>query len=445
VRILIVGAGQVGRSIAENLQADHDIVMVDLDDDRVDEMTYSYDVLAVAGDETDIDTLEEAGVVDADMLLAATDDDETNVVACGTVKAVSDAFTVARIKDTKYLRTWQRADGAFGIDFIVPTNLLTAETIAHVVGLPMARDADVFADGQIQMAEFEVDPGSPIAGQTVAEADRFDSLTFAAVLRDGEVEMARGDTRIGGGDRAVVIGSPRSVQSFSRAVAPDASLEAAAEVIVVGGSEIGFHVARLLSERGLSPRLIEQDADRARELAESLPDALVMQSDATDMGFLEREYVGDADVLVSCLDSDEKNLLEALLARELGVERTVAIIEQPSYVELFETVGIDVGISPRATVAEEISRFTRARRAENVAFIETDRAQVIEVRLDADSVLAGRPLRESADDLPEGVVIGAITRGGEFVTPRGDTSPAAGDHVVALARADVAERASKLL
>jgi trk system potassium uptake protein TrkA len=430
VRVVIVGAGQVGSSIAADLADTHEVIVVDCDGERVEELNYSYDVLGVTGDGTSVSTLEEAGIDETDMVIASTDNDETNIVVCSTVKAISDAFTIARVKNTEYLRTWERSERAFGVDFMVCTNLLAAKSIVRMIGLPAARDVDPFAGGRVQMAEFEVDADSPVANQTVAEADRFDSLTFVAILRNGCVEIARGETVIKPGDRAVVIGSPTSVQEFARSVAPEESPGTAEEVVVVGGSEIGYHVARLLEERGFRPRLVERDRERARDLAERLPKTVVMESDATDIEFLEREHIGDADVAVSTLDSDEKNLLVSLLASRMGVERTIAIIDTADYVDLFETVGVDVGVSPRSVVAEEISRFTRDGEAENIALIESDKAEVLEIEVDSDSILAGRPIRESMQDLPDGVVIGAITRNREFITPRGDTVVEIGDHVV---------------
>ena len=433
MNVIIVGAGQVGSSIAADLAGAHDVVVVDCDAERVEELNYSLDVLGVTGDGTTMDTLEEAGIDDADMVIASTDNDETNIVVCSTAKAVSDAFTIARVKNTEYLRTWERSNRAFGVDFMVCTNLLAAESIVRTLSLPAARDDSLFADGLVEMAEFEIDAESPVTDQTVAEADRFDPLTFVAVLRNGSVEIADGDTVITPGDRVVVIGSPASVREFAELMTPEAASSNAGEVVVVGGSEIGYHVARLLEDRGFRPRLIEQDGDRARELAERLPGTEVMESDATNMEFLERERVGDADVVVSTLDSDEKNLLVSLLAERMGVERTIAIIDTPEYVALFETVGVDIGVSPRSVVAEEISRFTLEGNAEKVAFVESDRAEVLEIEITDDSVLTGRPIQESVRDLPDGVATGSLVRDGALVTPRGDTVIEPGDRVVVFA------------
>jgi trk system potassium uptake protein TrkA len=447
MRVVIVGAGEVGSSIAASLTDAHEVIVVDVDAERVDSLTYSLDVLAIEGDGTSLATLREAGIEDADMLIASTDDDETNLVACGTAKTVDDPFTIARVKNADYLETWQQAEGeqAFGVEFMVCTNLLTAEDIARVVGLPAARDVDPFAGGAVQMAEFAIDAESPVVDQTVAEADRFDSLTFAAIIRGDDVEIPRGGTVIRAEDKVVVIGSPESVRGFAREIAPGQTPSGDEDIVIIGGSNVGYHVARLLEARGIRPRLIERDHDRARQLAEQLPNTVVMENDATDAEFLAREHVDDADGVIAALENDEKNLLVSVLAKQLGVRRTVAVVESGEYVDLFETVGVDVGVNPREVTAEEITRFTRELHTENVALIENDRAEVLEIEVDDESVLVGRPIRESVADLPEGFVVGAITRNGSFVVPRGDTVVEPGDHVVAFVDRDALQAVSDKL
>ena len=431
MRVVIVGAGEVGSSIAASLADSHDVVVIDSDASLVDELTYDQDVLAIHGDGTDLDVLREAGIGEADMLIASTDLDETNIVICGTAEVLCDAFTIARVKRPQFLRTWENEQRAFGVDFMVCTDLLTAENIVGVIGLPTAQDVDTFADGLVQMAEFQVPTDSPVANQTVSEADRFDSLTFAAIIRGTEIVIPRGETAIEPGDEVVVIGSPDSVRQFSAAIAPEE--DRPKDVVIVGGSEIGYQVARLLEQRGFKPRLVERDPARARWLAERLPKTTVLESDATDQAFLERERIGDADVLLATLDNEQQNLLATLLVKRLGVDRTVAVVDTGAFADLFEAVGVDVAISPREATAEEITRFTRARRAENVSLIDGDRAEVMEVEIDADSAIAGRSIGEFVPELPKGIVVGAITRDGELITPRGDTVVREGDHVVVFA------------
>ncbi|WP_276252838.1 Trk system potassium transporter TrkA [Halomontanus rarus] len=445
MRVIVVGAGEVGSNIAASLADDHDVIVIDQDADRVDSITYSLDVLTIHGDGTSLDVLEEAGIDDADMVIASTDRDETNIVVCGTAKTVDDPFTIARVKKTDFLRTWERSNGAFGVDFMVCTDLHTAETMVRISGLPGAHDVETFANGRVHMAEFEVGSDSPIAGETVADADRFESLTFAAIIRPDDIIVPRGDTVIESGDNIVVIGSAESVRGFAGTLTPAPTLEEANEIVIVGGGEIGYQTARLFEEEGLSPRLVERDHDRARQIAERLPNTLVLESDATDIDFLVREHVDESDIVVAALDSDEKNLLVSLLAKRIGVDRTVAVVEFGEYVDLFETVGVDVAVNPRVVTAEEITRFTREETTENVAILESDRAEVLEIEIDRDSLLFGNRIMDAMTELPDGIVIGAITRNGELITPRGQTVVELGDHVVVFVDTEVLDEVTAAL
>jgi trk system potassium uptake protein TrkA len=439
MQIVIVGAGEVGTSIADSLATDHDVVVIDIDADRAEQLKYDLDVMTLSGDGTSLSIHRTAGVESADLFIASTDDDRTNLVACETAKTVGDPFTIARTKSVEYLRTWELTEAAFGVDFMVCSDLLSAENIVRVVGLPAAVDVDPFAGGLVQMAEFEIGAESPVAGQTVAEADRFESLTFAGLFRGEELILPDGDTTIESGDRAVVIGSPESVQAFAADIDPSATPGDADEIVIVGGSEIGYQTARLLEERSLSPRVIEQDPETARRLAEDLPNSLVMEHDATDTEFLTREHVDEADIVVATLDSDERNLLVSVLAKRLGADRVVAVVDNGEYVTLFEEIGIDVAINPRQVTAEEITRFTHGGIAENIAVLEGDQAEVLELELTEGSVLVDRSIREIAADLDANVVFGAITRDRELITPRGDTTLRAGDHIVVFAESSFVE------
>ena len=430
MHVVIIGAGEVGTTIAANLASDHEVVVVDIDPDRADDLKYEIDVLTLAGDGTSSSIQEAVDVPDADMVIGCTDDDQTNLVVCGTAKTLGDPFTIARTKNTEYLRTWERDETAFGVDFMVCSDLLTAENIVRVIGLPAAIDVDPFAGGLVQMAEFDIDEGSPVAGQTIAEADRFESLTFVGLFRDEALLLPGGDTVIEANDRAVVVGSPESVQSFAMDIAPETTPDDADEIVIVGGGEVGYQSARLLEERALRPRLIEQDPERARWLAEQLPKTVVMEHDATDTEFLSREHVDEADIIVAALESDEKNLLVSVLAKRLGVDRVIAVVDSSDYVTVFEEIGIDVAINPRLVTAEEITRFSYESVAENIAVLENDRAEVLELELNAGCALVGRPISELVEEIEAKFVIGAITRDRTLVTPRGDTVLQPGDHVV---------------
>lgn len=444
MRVVIVGIGEVGEHIAANLAEDHEVVAIDTDPDRVSALRESLDILAVHGTGASIATLEEAGIEQADLVIASTDDDEANLVICSTVKAVTDVFTIARVKDVLYLRTWETIERVYGVDFMVCTNWLAAREIAQIVELPAARDVEPFADGVVQMVEIEIEPESNIVGKTVQEADQWGSLTFAAFFRDDEVVIPRGDTVIEAGDKAVLIGSAESIRSAIASITPGEVSEID-DVVVIGGSTIGFHVAQLLEAQGDRLRLVERSPERANELARELPHTIVFEHDAFDLDFLDRERIGEADAVVAALENDQQNLMISLLVQRLGVERTVAVVEEEFSYELFEAVGVDVAVNPRLVAAEEIIKYTFQRSTEKLTFLENDRAEVLEFEIDAESLLADRSIETSVRDLPASVVIGAITRDGELVVPRGETVVEVGDHVVVFVEVDdVAEVTAKI-
>ena len=430
MKAVIVGAGEVGTLIGRSLAQRNDVIVVDMDEQRIEEIKYELDVLTLVGDGTSGEVLEDAGVDDTDLLIASTDDDKTNLVTCGAAKTIGDPFTIARVRHATFKRTWDRTQHAFDVDFMVCSDLQTAETIVNVIGLPAAIDVDPFAGGLVHMAEFNVPAESPITGEIVADVDHFDSLTFAAVFRDDEMILPRGDTRIEGGDRVVVIGSPNSIQGFAQDIEPDTTPGSADDIVIVGGGEIGYHTARILEDRGFTPRLLETNERRARQLAESLPGTLVLQHEPTDTEFLQREHVHEADILISTLDADEKNMLISVLAKRIGTDRVISIVDHGSYVQLFEEIGIDVAINPRIVTAEEITRFTHADVALNVAVLENDRAEVLELELSEDAALVDRTIRDIDQAMEADVVFGAITRNGTFIVPRGDTVLEAHDHII---------------
>ncbi|MFB6360602.1 MAG: Trk system potassium transporter TrkA [Halobacteriales archaeon] len=428
MRIVVIGAGEVGSSIAASLDDEHEIVVIDIDGGKVESLTYSHDVLAIEGDGTSMSVLEDADVGSADLLIACTDDDETNLVACSTASVLGNTFTIARVRNTNYLTSWRRAERAFGVDFMVCTNLLTAQTIVRIGGLPAALDVDQFAGGRIQMAEFNVAENSPVAGQTVEEADRIEGLTFAALIDETEVTIPAGDTVIDAGKKLIVIGPPDSVEAFAEQMTPED--DQTRDVVVFGAGDIGAETVRLLCERGVSPTVVEEDEAGAQAIADECAEATVLNHDPTDMEFLEREHVDKADLAIVALDVEERTLLVSLLVEQLGTRRTVSVVESGDYADLFEAVGVDVAINPRDLTAEEITRFTRERRTENVALIESDRAEVIEIEVTSESILVGWTLGEAVSELAAPIVVGAIARDGELITPRGETEIQPGDHVV---------------
>lgn len=431
MKVVVIGVGQVGRSVAHALAEEHEVIVVDKDPERLESIRAEADVLAYEGNGAKVDVLKAAGVQSADLVIGSTSDDRSNILICSTARALhEETFTIARVAETEYLATWSQLREAFNVDFMVGADQLTARNIVEVAGLPTARDVDYFGQGRVVMAEFTIPEKSPIAEKTVQALQLVDGVTLVAVFDDEHMEIVRGTTRLRAGTRLLVIGRPSQVEQFGDRLTPKTRLKHARHVVILGGGEIGYQTARLLEQRGLEPRLIEKDPDRAYALAQDLPDTMVLQNDATDPKFLRRSGVPDADFVVSALSPDERNLLASGVSRELGAGHVLSVVHNGVYESVFAHSGIDVTVNPRREVIEEILRHTRKRGVEKITFVENDRGEVIEVELTAESPLVGRLLEQIAQEMPQNFVVGAILRDGAVLTPRGQTVLEGGDHLV---------------
>lgn len=426
--------------MANALAEEHHVVVVDYDPERLEKVRFESDVMTYEGSGVDLDVLRDVEVAQADMVIASTSDDQTNILICSTAKALSkDTFTIARVAETGYLTIWSRVKEAFNADLIVGSNDLTAHGIVRIAGLRTARHVELFAGGKVEMAELKIPPGSPIAGRTVKDTRLAENVNLAAVLDGDELEVIHGGTCLRPNTRLVVIGQPDGVQKFSREISPIAEKRQISRIVILGGGEIGYQTARLLEQQNIRPKLVEWDRGRANFLAENLPGTIVLQNDATDPDFLRREGVPDTEILVSAMRPDDRNLLTALMGKRLGAERSVSVVHNAKYEPFFVDSGVDVTLNPRREVIEEILRYTRRGGVKKISFVGHHRGEVVEIELSPESPLVGRPLKESAKDLPQEIVIGAVSREGRIIIPRGDTVLKAADHLVIFADTNVIE------
>ena len=440
MKVIIIGVGQVGRSVAHALAEDHEVIVVDKNPDRLDSVRAETDVLTYEGNGARLEVLKTAEVPSADLIIGSTSDDRSNILICSTARALNpDAFTIARVAETEYLATWSQLREAFNVDFMVGADHLTARSIVEVAGLPTAQDVEYFGQGRVVMAEFTIPEESPVAGKTVQSLNLSDGVNLVAVFDDDQMEVVRGTTRLRPGSRLLVIGQPTQVERFGSNLVPKARLRTVRRVVILGGGEIGYQTARMFEQRGLEPRLVEKNPERAQTLAQELPDTLVLQNDATDPDFLRREGVADTDLVVSALTPDERNLLTSVLSRELGAEQVLSVVHHGVYESVFTHSGIDVTVNPRREVIEEILRHTRVRDVEKITFVEHERGEVVEIELNDDSPLVGPPLEEAVQSVPHNFVLGAVIRNGDVLIPRGKTVLERGDHVVMFVDTEVAD------
>ncbi|HEX5582381.1 Trk system potassium transporter TrkA [Gaiella sp.] len=426
MRIVIVGAGQVGSTIVEALHAEHDLSVIDVVRERLEPLAYRYDVRTIEANGASRKALQDAGVEHADLFIACTSRDEVNLVACSFARVEAPrATTVIRTSNVEYIQLWRA--GRLDVDFAVSSELETANAVSRSIGMPAARQTDVFARGQVQIVEFDVPAGADpaLVGRPLREATIPDDSRVLSIIRGEGMTLPGGGDAIEEEDRIVVIGSPEAARAWATLLAPGA--RTVEDVVVFGGEQMGTAIARVLRAQEIGVRVIVPDRDRAREVAEELPGCRVYHTSGIDPDFLERERIGQAQAAVFALKEDAKNHFAATLARVHGVRFTIAVVHDPVAAEVYEASGVDVTINPRAVTAEEIVRFAHDPRTQQVTMLEGDRFEVLDITTQPTSEYVGLRFR----DMPiRGAMIGAIVRDGNAVFPRSDDVLQAGDRVI---------------
>jgi trk system potassium uptake protein TrkA len=427
VKIYVVGAGQVGSTIVEALHDEHDVTVIDIDAERLTALGSRFDVATFQGNGASRRTLQEVGIEDAELFIACTSRDEVNIIASMFARALAEnARTIARTTDVEYLEVWHERQ--LDVDFIVSSELETAHAVSRLIGIPAARQTDVFADGQVQMVEFEVPTKAEtgeVIGRPLREARIPRDAKVAGIIRSDRMILPRGDVTIEPGDRIVVIGSPDATREWSEVLAQ--GKKRLGDVVIFGAGRVGVAIARMLLAQGSRVRLVEANAQRALHVAEEVPDARVFHATGLEPDFFERERINQAEAAVFAMRDDAKNHYAATLAKLRGVPFTVAIVHEAHSAEILEAGGLDVAVNPRLVTAEEIVRFAHDPRTQQVAMLEGDRFEVLDLVVRPESEYVGQPFRE----MPiRGALIGAIVRDGQAIFPHGDDVLEAGDRVI---------------
>jgi len=445
MKAIILGAGEVGYHLAQRLsQEGVEVVIVDNDPARI-RLVETMDVHGLVGEGASPRLLKEAGIEDAELLIAVTTNDEVNMVACLIASIQSKVGTkIARIRNLEYLEVPEMLDQQhLGVDLHINPELEAAESIARILEVPAAHQVIEFAEGRVKLVGLHIVRESPITGvelqyQPVLQPTR--GILIAAIQRGGDLLIPHGYDKIECGDLVWFVCMSGEVNNALQAFGVTA--HSAKKVVIYGGSKVGYFLARKIEGEVSSLKLVEPAPERCEQLSQELDRTLILNGEATDQRLLEEEDMGDMDVLVAVTDDDEDNVLAALLAKRIGVPRVVTLIKKASYFPVLQTIGVDNVVSTRIAAVNKILQFIRKGAVLSATALGETDAEAIEFRALATSDVVGKTLAELK--FPKDSIVGAVLRGDDVLIPGGATEILEDDRVIMLARKSSLARLERL-
>lgn len=436
MKIIILGAGQVGSSVATNLCSEaNDITVIDRNPVVLRTLQERLDLNTINGSASHPSVLDQAGARDADMIIAVTNSDETNMVACQVAYTVFHTPTkIARVRNPEYLKISELfAQEATPVDVLISPEQIVTEHIARLIGFPGALQVLDFADGRVQMVAIKMAGQSMITGKKIGDlAAHLPNIEFriVSIFRGGQAIIPDGDTEILADDEVFIIGAPKHIRNLLKSTKQ--TDKPVKRIIIASGGNIGRRLAKLLENRYLV-KVIELSIDKAQQAAEELNSAIVLHGDAADEELLIEENIDDTDVFCALTNADEANIISCMLAKRLGAHKVMALINRAAYVDLVQSDVIDIAISPQQATIGSLLAHIRKGDVVVVHSLRRGAAEAIEAIAHGDrttSNVVGRTIEEMA--LPPDTSIGAIVRDDKVIIAHHDTVIASEDHVILL-------------
>ena len=426
---VVIGLGEVGKHIAAVLsQENHNVTVIDANTEAIAAVDERLDVRSIVGRGGSINTLKRAEIGTADLVIAVTNVDEANILTSLIAKNQGAKKVIARVDSADYLPNSRGANqGLYGIDLVISPEILSAIEIGKLTRYLGATFIEEFADDQVTLMQMNLKEKEGITGKPLAQLGIPADLLVAAIIREQKLIIPSGDTILQEGDKISIIGKKESIEKGAEFFGSQEKIRAD-KVVILGGGEIGFQIARFLEDYKVSVVLIEWKKSRCQELSEQLKSAIIINGDGTDIEILKQEKVWEADVFVAASKRDEVNLMSGLLAKELGSKKTIAIVHRPDYLPVYEHLGLDATISPRRFAANKILKYVRSGEVLTVSDIELGKGEILEFSVASGSKMAGKKLKSMK--LPKGTVIGAIAGPRGAIIPTGNDLIEAGDRVI---------------
>jgi len=439
MRIVIIGAGQVGSFLARELSNDHDVVVIENNKERSDKMRDNLDVLSIFGEGDNPEILKQAGLDESDILLAVSGDDRTNVLSTLYANNLNLKNIICRIRNSTYI-DYPGLLNNENISVVSPSEIIS-EKLSILISAPFAWKAETFANGKVELFKLRVEEETEIVDKMLKDLEPASSWIFVGIGRGGSIKIPSGETIIRAGDYVYALGDPAVLKRLKKLF--NLKIEKIKSAIIIGGGRLGRRVAHTLLDLDISVKLIENDSERAELVAEEIPEITVFRGDATDADTLREAGVESTDYLAALTGDDEENVLSALLAKNLGVKRSTVLYTNPDYIDVLEAIGVDRAISIRLAVANEILSMLHIGGVANIALVEEGRGEVLEFDIKENSSVIGKMLVDI--HMPDESIVGICLRNGEIIIPRGNFIPQVKDRLIIFTLPAAVKKVEKIL
>lgn len=436
MKIVIVGDGKVGSTIANQLSLEgHDVIVIDNNAAVLTNSGNTMDIFCIEGNGATASVLKEAGIQQTDVLIAATSADEVNMLCCLLGKKLGAKNTIARVRNPEYFQQMNLIKEELGLSMAVNPELAAATEISRLLRFPSAIKIEPFARGKVELVELKIPEHSPLDGMPLwAIYKEFQvKILICAVQREEQVLIPGGEFVLKAGDKINITASHLEIANFFRAIGVFRT--GVKSVMIVGGGRIAYYLAKELSSIHVKVKIIEKDLKRCEYLCEVLPESVIIHGDGTEKELLHEEGLEKTDAFVTLTGMDEENIIVALYAKEKKVSKVIAKVNKISFYEIMDSLNIDSFISPKTIAAQNIVRYVRAMknsmRDNNVVTLHTminDQVEAVEFKVREDSAIVGIPLKNFKRR--EGLIVAAIIRGSQIIIPNGNDMIEKGDNVV---------------
>lgn len=451
MKIIVLGAGKVGKTLIKHMSnEDHDIIVVDQNATKVEEVVNQYDVIGVVGNGGSYDILMEAGAEDANLIICVTTSDELNILAGLMAKKMGTRHTIARVRNPDYSSQRDFMRNQLGFSMIVNPELEAASEICRVLSFPSAVKVDTFSRGKVELAEFFVEDQSRLKGIELNQLHKITktNISVCAVSHNEDVIIPDGNYAIKPGDHLYITGTHRDLSRFCLDIG--AITNRIKNVIIVGGGKIAYYLSKQLSTQGIKVKIIEKDKNRCQVLAEKLPYVTIIHGDGSDDELLNEEGIENTDAVLALTGLDEENIVLSLSAKSLYHKKTIAKVTRMNYTGLSDVLKVDSIVAPKKIVASQIIRYVRAKMnkdhdsaVKTLYKIVDGEVEAVEFKVTEHFNYLHKTLNEMK--IKEHVLVAAIIRENEVIVPKGNTTMELNDYVIIVSRGEIMKSLNDML